>query len=232
MSITNSTSAASTTRGYGGLASGLDTDSLIKGMTIGTQGKIDKQMQNKQTLLWRQEAYRSISLAMINFSDKYTSYTSSSNLTSSSFFSQNNITASGANSSYLSVSGTLNGPSPFSVTGVKQLAVDASASSTSLVSDQLLNTGELANDLSTTMAISNLEGKTLTFEYGNTTFNVKLETGTVDGFEYKYDTMENAANSINEALKKTEIQGGVLSDVIDIKVHSGNFVFTSITQLI
>lgn len=232
MSITNSTSAASATsslRGYGGLASGLDTDSLIKGMTIGTQTKIDKQMQNKQILLWQQEAFRNISSAMINFSNKYTSYTSSTNLASSSFFARDNITATGTNSSCLTVTGSLNGAESCSIAGVKQLAADASAASVSVVSDQILRTGQIANDLSVERTVSNLEGKTLTFKYGSTMLNVKLQTGTVDGFEYRYDTMENAAASINKTLSGTSTQTGVLSDVLNITLDEtlGKFVFTS-----
>jgi flagellar hook-associated protein 2 len=41
-------SLSSSVRGYGGLASGLDRDSLIQGMTAGTRAKIAKQ-QKRQT---------------------------------------------------------------------------------------------------------------------------------------------------------------------------------------
>ena len=37
-------------KGYGGLASGLDRDSLIEGMTQGTTSKIYKQQQKKKSL--------------------------------------------------------------------------------------------------------------------------------------------------------------------------------------
>ena len=51
-----STSTSTSIRGYGGLASGLDRDELIKGMTLGTTTKINKQEQKKQQAQWRQEA--------------------------------------------------------------------------------------------------------------------------------------------------------------------------------
>ena len=44
--------AMSSLRGYGGLASGLDRDELIAGMTSGTQTKITKQQQAKTKLQW------------------------------------------------------------------------------------------------------------------------------------------------------------------------------------
>ncbi len=69
-SIKNSTS--SSIKGYGGLASGLDRDTLIEGMTSSTRAKIAKQQKKKQTYAWQQEAYRSISSKLVEFSRKYT----------------------------------------------------------------------------------------------------------------------------------------------------------------
>ena len=37
-----------------GLASGLDTESMIEGMVQGTKNKVDKQKQKRQILLWQQ----------------------------------------------------------------------------------------------------------------------------------------------------------------------------------
>ena len=51
-----STSTSSSIRGYGGLASGLDRDSLIEGMTMGTTNKITQQQQKQQKLEWKQAA--------------------------------------------------------------------------------------------------------------------------------------------------------------------------------
>ena len=73
-------------KGYGGLASGLDRDSLIEGMTQGTTSKIYKQQQKKDLLQWEQNAIRGITDKMIGFADKYLStYSSSTNLFSNSF---------------------------------------------------------------------------------------------------------------------------------------------------
>ena len=97
--LTSSTSSSLTgtnsLKGYGGLASGLDRDSLIEAMTSGTQSKIQKQKQQKQIVEWQQEAIRTITDKMYAFSQKYTSYTSGTNLISSSFFSRNQITSIG-----------------------------------------------------------------------------------------------------------------------------------------
>ncbi|SHJ08425.1 flagellar filament capping protein FliD [Parasporobacterium paucivorans] len=224
ISSTTGPSSASTIRGYGGLASGLDTDSLIKGMTIGIQAKIDKQEQSKQLLEWKMEACRTISSAMINFSNKYTSYTSKNNLSSASFFARNNIASVGKNSGCVSVTGGLSGAASFSVAGVKQLAMDASATSASAASDQVLRTGLIATDLTTERTINNLEGETLTFTYGTESYAVKLETGTMDGIEYKYDNMANATASINKALSNVSVGTGLtLADIMTVTADDTKF---------
>ena len=46
-----STSTSSSIRGYGGLASGLDRDSLIEGMTMGTTNKITQQQQDRKSVV-------------------------------------------------------------------------------------------------------------------------------------------------------------------------------------
>ena len=49
-SVSNSTSGA-TSKGFNGLASGIDTDSLVEQMLSGTQNKIDKQQVTTAKLL-------------------------------------------------------------------------------------------------------------------------------------------------------------------------------------
>ena len=69
-----------------GLASGMDTEGMIENLTKSYQNKIT-QLQQKQTKVgWKQEAYQSIISKMYAYSNKYTSYTSSSNLMSQSFW--------------------------------------------------------------------------------------------------------------------------------------------------
>ncbi len=82
-----------------GLVSGMDTDELVKNMTATMRSKIAKQQQLKQKASWKMDAYRSISSKLIAFQNKFTSYTSSTNLRSASFYSKSQITAVG-NSDY------------------------------------------------------------------------------------------------------------------------------------
>lgn len=221
-SISSSVSSVSSIRGYGGLVSGLDRDSLIEGMTTATRAKIAKQQKQKQTYLWKQEAYRSISSKLVEFSQKYTSYVNqSTNISSPSFWAKSSITAIGDNSKYISVSGSSSLADSMSIVGVKQLAKDASMSSTGAASDQLLTTGSINLG---TEDVSTLEGQSLSFQYGSKTYTVSLSSGTTkDGFTYDYSNGAKAQESITKALKNVSIGDGMtLADVIKVEADPSN----------
>ena len=145
LSSTTSTGTNNTgsIKGFGGLASGLDRDSLIENMTYATRKKIANQKQKMQAFQWQQTAMQSITSKLYEFSSKYMSYTSSSNLTSSKLFSRNMVTALGENSKYLSVTGSGTTADTISVLGVKSLAKNAQMISNNAVSDQILKTGSI-----------------------------------------------------------------------------------------
>lgn len=56
---------------YFGLASGLDIDSIVKGLMTGDQNKLDKAGQQKQILQWKQTAYQDIYTALKTFKSSY-----------------------------------------------------------------------------------------------------------------------------------------------------------------
>ena len=219
----STSSSLNSIRGYGGLASGLDRDTLIEDMTYGTTSKIDKQKIKKTQLQWQQNAIRNITDKMIAFADKYTAtFTSSTNLFSSSFWGRANITALGANSKYISVSGTANSSASVSIAGIKQLAEKAKWSSNAAVSDKTLSTGEI--DPNAVQKLDTLQGKTLTFEYGNKNYTITLSGKDENGDPYKFDTVENVKNSINSILKTAAKDGGMPEDAVVADVQDGKLV--------
>ena len=138
-SLSGSTNnAMSSLRGYGGLASGLDRDELIAGMTSGTQTKITKQEQAKTKLEWQQQAYRDISDKMIAFANKYTSTMSSTtNLFSEALWGAASTMVKGINSKFISVAGAnRTAAANVSILGVKQMAENAMMISKDFVSDR------------------------------------------------------------------------------------------------
>ena len=207
-------------KGYGGLASGLDRDSLIESMTQGTTSKIYKQQQKKTSLQWEQTAIRNITDKMIAFSDKYLStYSSSTNLFSSTFWGRNNISVLGSNSKYVTVSGSSSTADTLSILGVKQLAKKAQMTSGSAASDGILKTGKI--DLSDQKA-ENLEGKTIEINYGDKNYTVTLPSGS----DYKYDSVDNIVKSLNKAFENVELDGGKkLNDVLAVETKGDRIVF-------
>lgn len=213
-------------KGYGGLASGLDRDSLIEGMTQGTTSKIYKQQQKKDLLQWEQNAIRGITDKMIGFADKYLStYSSSTNLFSNSFWGRNLITALGANSKYVSVSGTSSTADTLSILGVKQLARKAQMTSKNPASDRTLETGAI--DPLEVQKAENLPGSTIKINYADKNYTITLPSGKdADGKEYKYDTVANIADSLNRAFKDIEVgKGKKLSEVLQVETSGDKIVF-------
>ena len=66
-----------------GLASGMDTESMIENAVSGYKMKISNLQQQRTRLEWQQTAYRSIISKMVSFNQKYLSYASGNNLMSS-----------------------------------------------------------------------------------------------------------------------------------------------------
>ena len=223
---TSSTTSASTIRGYGGLASGLDTDTLIENMTYATRAKIAKQKQNLQSLEWEQEGVQSISSKLVELSQSYTSYTSSTNLSSSKFWARSSITTTGTYSSYVSATGTSSSVDLVSIAGVKQLAKAATMSSNSTVSDGKLTTGDITiiddSGSVSEAQVSKLEGNSLKIQYGSTSYTVSLGSGTTsDGYTYDYSTGDGAVEAITKGLQKVSIGSGkTLADVIEVTSSS------------
>lgn len=128
-SLTGSSSSSSiygsrTNNIISGLASGLDTESMIEGLVQSYQQKIQGLQQDRTVLQWQQNAYQSISDKLVEFSRKYMSYTSNTNLLSSAFFTNAvTTTTSGKYADLVSAIGKSN--STIELNSVSQLATTA-----------------------------------------------------------------------------------------------------------
>lgn len=107
-----------------GLASGMDTESMIENAVSGIKNKITSLTQKQTKIGWQQEAYRGIIDKMVKFTNKYASYTSSTNMLSSSFFNKAVLTtATGGNASKVSATGKTN--STITIDAITALATAA-----------------------------------------------------------------------------------------------------------
>lgn len=217
----NSSSSSSSSKAIGGLASGLDTAELIKGMTSATRLKIAKQKQNKQLLTWQTESHRAISNKLIEFSKKYTSFASSTNLASNSFFTKSEVSASGTNSSKVTVSGTSNMTDSISIVSATK-ASSGGAISTKDASDKILDGSNINFNSSTTSTIG---GESITINYNGANYNL-----TFDGTKYA-DNAEFAAD-MNKKLSEATITGSTdkLSSVVKFSADGTKLNMSTVTS--
>lgn len=220
-----------------GLASGMDTESMIENAVSGYKTKISTLQQKRTKVEWQQEVYRSIIGKMASFSDKYTSYASSTNLLSSSFFNQAvKVTATGKYADMVSASGKTS--SNVQILGVKQLAkaatytvpgiggktADKTDSTGSKPEEKPSFTGSVV-DLGAKKELSNVSGS-LTIKYGGDR-SFTLDFGELD----IYTKAEELADAIRSKLgeQTMTLSNGTTvkaSEKIDVKVNDkGNIEF-------
>lgn len=149
-----------------GLASGMDTESMIENAVSGIKARISSLGQKRTKVEWQQEGYRSIISKMASFNNKYTSYSSGTNLLSSSFFNNAVITTTkGENASKVSASGKTS--SDIVLNGVRQLAT---AARKSISAEGLFNKNAVEGggsfDLAASIDVSAISGN-LNIAYGN-----------------------------------------------------------------
>lgn len=226
----NSSSLYGTRNVLSGLATGMDTESMIKNAVSGYQTKISSLEQKQTSLTWQQDAIRNVSSPMIKFAQKYTSYTSSTNLLSASFFNKAvTTTTNGANASRVSATGKT--ASDVQILGVKQLATNASYSISAATlglggsTDVATITGSDALDLSATMNLSNVSG-TMTLTYG-TSRTIDLS---FDDLE-TYSTAEDFVAAINTKLASTAVTNSsgesvAASTMVKATLDDGTVTFT------
>lgn len=207
-----SSSTVNGIRGYGGLASGLDRDTLIENMTYGTTSKITRQEQKKTQLQWKMDAVRSISDKMIDFANKYTAtMTSSTNLFSSLFWGKSNVSVQGQFSNFVKASGMSNTANDIAIQGVRQLARKASWTSEAATNTKISASADTTADVD----VSKLSGQDINFKYGGKLYSIYLPS------DKDYKTLEDVAKGIEEQLKAEAVPGGEkLSDIVKVSVSA------------
>lgn len=193
-----------------GLMSGIDTESIVFASTSKTQAKIDKQMQNKQTMAWRQTAVRSVVDKMIAFQSKYLSYsaTKSNNILGTNFFNVSKVTSS---SSLVAISAAStaakNAAASMKIGSIKQMATATQVKATAKLSGDApaLTTGVVQDEWRETDIIE----ANMRVAVGDSTYDLKIG----DLSMYNPNDEVSAQNLCNELNKKigrhSEIAGQV-----------------------
>ena len=211
-----------------GLASGMDTESMIENAVSGYKTKISTLQQKRTKVEWQQEVYRSIIGKMSSFSDKYTSYASSTNLLSSGFFNQAvKVTATGKYADMVSASGKTS--SSVQILGVKQLARAATYTVSGIGGSKSAATPEFTGsvvDLTEKKELSNVSGS-LTIKYGGDR-SFTLDFGELDIYENADKLAEAIRSKLGEQTMTLSDGTSVkASEKIDVKVNdAGNIEFS------
>lgn len=110
-----------------GLATGMDTDSMIKQMLSGEQNKVDKAKQKQQSVKWQQEIYRAVIKDVKDLQDKYFSVTSKDSIITSKAWNSTKVSSS--NDKVMTATGSAGANNVDYNFEVKHLAKPASTSS-------------------------------------------------------------------------------------------------------
>lgn len=211
-----------------GLASGMDTESMIENAVSGYKTKISTLQQKRTKVEWQQEVYRSIIGKMSSFSDKYTSYASSTNLLSSGFFNQAvKVTATGKYADMVSASGKTS--SSVQILGVKQLARAATYTVSGIGGSKSADKPEFTGstvDLTEKKELSNVSGS-LTIKYGGDR-SFTIDFGELDIYENADKLAEAIRSKLGEQTMTLSDGTSVkASEKIDVKVNDeGNIEFS------
>lgn len=199
-----------TLRGFGGMVSGIDRDSIIEQMSLASTTKIQNQKNAITSLTWKQEAYRGVIDQILELQENYLSYAAKNNITDPGLFSKNVITAKGDEkiTKYITATGSSDLLDIMSVRGVESLATSASIQSGTKA------TGAIeANGFDQTYYTSTLMGTGLNFGYygtqdqffatGSFSFPSSYQDSNNKTVEIDYTTTdkEKLAGQLNEAVK-------------------------------
>lgn len=247
MNISSSSSSSyvtgsSSNKGFSGLVSGMDTESMVEAMLSGTQSKIDKQTGLKQQLEWKQEIYRSIITQINDFQTKFFGTSSTTGLLNQSFYNAMKAVYSSSAFGVTASSSAATGSTKFQV---RQLATNSSITSGTGVSGKLNGKldaekmQELVNqELGGTATEEQNAAYTVKFQIGSDTVEVNLRDVFVsdDGKSFKSEMSQKELDAaieqkLNDAFKDkgvtAKVQDGALTLTTDsastsIKVAEGS----------
>ena len=170
------TNAAYSSKGVSGLASGIDTESLVQSMLSGVQNKIDKQTQKQKQIEFKQEAYRDVITSINDFKSKYFSLTSNSSIRLASLYGSMEAESS---TKAVSVTAANGGEDANFNIQVARLATKTSVSSSKASTGTINSSASVAD---TAKAQSFKYERTVNIKIGDTTAKADL-TGISDASE-------------------------------------------------
>lgn len=173
--MVDSISSSSNSMRVGGLASGIDTDSLVEQLMNAEKQKLYKMQQEQTKLTWQQDSYREVNTSLKSFDDMLT------NMKLSTTYNQKTTTSSSSAVTATADSSASNGSYSIEVTQVATAAINVS-------------TGRVGG--------ANFKPDEPIGDFGSgSQFTVSFKTYDQDGKEILYNKTFNSTDSLNDILK-------------------------------
>lgn len=219
MNISSSTSSSTDYSRITGLATGMDTDAMVKQAVAGDQAKIDSVLQSKQILEWQQEAYVDIIKDLKSFQSSYLDIlgTSDTNMMLSTAY--NGTKASSTDENVLKVT-TL----PNAIKADYKIHVDQLASGATESSNEITDMSELVGTGSFKITVSGVS-KPFTITTTATTTGTDLLNALKSATNDDKQSILNYVDiNYSELTKKISITNKQTGDTSTLKIEdvSGN----------
>ena len=213
----NSTSSNYTysSSGLSGLASGVDTESMVKSMLSGIQTKIDQQNQKKTQLEWKQDAYRDVISKINSFQSKYLDISSSNSLRLTSTYAK--MTTESSSSAVKIISASSDAAEEMDIQ-VAQLAT-ATKVQTGRIGQGSIQMENLTDSLSSYFSTPT---QNITFKMGEETIDINLvdDANKDDEGNYSIDKM---VENINHRLEGKGISLSLDEGKIKVQADEGDY---------
>lgn len=193
------------------MASGLDTDSLVKSLIQIEQLKVDKVAREKTTMEWKKESLSDINQRVRSFSQKYTSVLSADNLFSANAFKAFDVNMTG-DTSAVSVRADGTAVMGRHTMSVQQLATSATAAS----SGQIAAVGMTINRNASLETLSESLAVPLTFG-GENSDTIAFKINDVEFSFGKDATLNDVINKVNFSSAGVNMSYSSLSGKITIQ---------------
>ncbi|SQB35757.1 flagellar filament capping protein FliD [Clostridium cochlearium] len=200
----------------GGLATGLDTDDIIKKMLAGQQAKIDKTKQERQQIQWKQEMYRDIIKDVKDLQNTYFDIMSKDNLSTGKAFYDYEVKSS--NESIITASAGQGAIEGNYTVKVEELAMGARATATlenDTTKSTKLSTGTIAEQL-----------KTIGVEDYKAGFEIKVGDKT---FKVNGLSDDSTVGDLVNAIKNSEVD--IVTAGKSKKVKLSNYLNVSFSEI-
>jgi len=198
---------------FGGLATGLDTDSMIKQLMAAERMKVDKVSQDKQLIQWRQDLYREIIGDLNMFKSTYFDVlkTDSNMLSKNNFVGLDSVSSEKLVASVDALAGAV--PGRYNVKVIKP-AEGAKIEGSPLIADPSPTT-------STTLSALGVTSGTITLTYNGTSKDIAVDNTKTIGqiiTQISSETSGNVIARFSELTGKFSIQTQNTGDGSSLKI--------------